>query len=99
VVHTDTTQIDVYRTVNVEREINGTTAAVHANGAAISRYYAPDDVQFLCKEIASLIVEKARSGYQGRTGDQETGVVFYHDAFPQFDIKTIKANYEIPRFG
>ena len=97
VSHTTSTNVDVYRTVNVERGLNGTTAAAHANAVAISRYFAPDDVQFLCKEIATLIVNKALSGYQGRTGDQQTGVVFYNDAFPQYDIARVKANYIMPR--
>ena len=98
VSHTTSTNVDVYRTVNVERGINGTTAAAHANAVAISRYFAPDDVQFLAKEIATLIANKALSGYQGRTGDPQTGVVFYNDAFPQYDIQRVKANYILPRF-
>ena len=97
VAHTTSTSVDAYRTVNVERGINGTTAAAHLNAVAISRYFAPDDVQFLCKEIATLIVNKALSGYQGRTGNAETGVVFYNDAFPQYDIQRVKANYVMPR--
>lgn len=97
VAHLTSTAVDVYRTVTVERGINGTTAAAHANGVAISRYYAPEDIQFLCKEIAMLIVNKAQSGYQGRTGNAETGVVFYNDAFPRYDIERVKANYDIPR--
>ena len=97
VAHADDSAVDVYRTVNVERGMNGTTAAAHLNGAAISRYFAPDDIQFLTKEIATLIVNKAKSGYQGRTGNQEMGVVFYHDAFPRQDIERLKTAYFIPK--
>jgi len=97
--HVDNSQVDVYRTLNVERGVNGTTASAHANGVAISRYYAPDDVQFLTKEIATLIVNKAASGYQGRTGDQTLGVVFYNDAFPKMDIDRIKERYDLRRFA
>lgn len=97
VAHTSGANVDVYRTVNVERAVNGTTASAHANATAISRYLVPDDVLLLCKEIATLSVNKALSGYQGRTGNQETGVITYYDVFPKYDIMTVKKNYRIPR--
>ncbi len=97
VIHADNDDVDVYRTVIVEREVNGTTAAVHLKGVAMSRYFAPDDVQYLTKQIATLIVNKAKGGYQGRTGNQELGVVFYHDAFPQREIDQLRRNYYIPK--
>jgi hypothetical protein len=99
VLHTTSTAVDVYRTVTVTRAVNGTTAAAHANGAAISRYFAPDDIQYLAKQIATLIINKAKSGYQGRTGNAELGVVFYNDAFPRQDIERIKARYNIRSFA
>jgi len=97
VLHADNAPVDVYRTVNVERGMNGTDAAVHVLTTAISRYVVPDDVLLLTKEIATLSVNKALSGYQGRTGNADTGVVFYNDIFPRFDIEQIKKNYYIPR--
>ncbi len=97
VLHADDAAVDVYRTVTVERGVNGTEAAAHALDTAISRYYVPDDVLMLTKEIATLSVNKALSGYQGRTGNADTGVVFYNDIFPRFDIETVKKNYHIPR--
>jgi hypothetical protein len=97
VAHADDTPVDVYRTVQVERGVNGTDAAIHAKNTAISRYFVPDDILYLTKEIATLSANKALGGYQGRTGNQETGVVFYNDAFPQFDIEKVKSNYYIPR--
>lgn len=99
VAHLTGTTVDVYRTAKVERAVNGTTAAEHAKNVAISRYFAPDDIQYLTKQIATLIVNKAKSGYQGRTGNQELGVVFYNDAFPKMEIEQLKANYYIPRGG
>jgi hypothetical protein len=99
VAHADDKAVDVYRTVTVDRGVNGTTAAVHANGVAISRYFVPDDILYLTKEIATLSANKAQGGYQGRTGNDQTGVVFYNDAFPQFDIQKIKENYYIPRLS
>lgn len=97
VAHLTAAAVDVYRTVTVERNVNGTTAATHALNTAISRYFVPDDILYLTKEIATLSANKALGGYQGRTGNQETGVVFYNDAFPQFDIEKVKSNYYIPR--
>jgi hypothetical protein len=97
VIHSGSTAVDIYRTVTVERGVNGTTAATHANGTAMSRYFAPDDIQYLSKQIATLIINKAKSGYQGRTGNQELGVVFYHDAFPRHEIERIKMRYQLPR--
>jgi hypothetical protein len=97
VLHADNAAVDVYRTVTVERGVNGTDAATHALNTAISRYYVPDDVMMLTREIAMLSVNKALSGYQGRTGNADTGVVFYNDIFPRYDIETVKKNYHIPR--
>ena len=93
--HLTATAVDVYRTVNVDRGVNGTTAAAHLNGVSISRYFAPDDIQYLCKQIATLIINKAKGGYQGRTGNAELGVVFYNDAFPKMEIERIKRRYSI----
>lgn len=93
VTHADGTDIDVYRTVTVERAINGTTAAAHTTGTAISRYVAPDDVVFLTKQIATLMINKARGNYAGKTGNPELGEVYYHDVFPRYEIERVKANY------
>jgi len=59
--HTDTTDVYAYRTYTVKRGINGTTAAVHANAIAISRYVAPDDVKYLCVQIAALMLKKQQT--------------------------------------
>lgn len=97
VSHLDNDAVAVYRTVTVERAINGTTAATHANDSAISRYVAPPDVVYLCKQIATLMISKAKSGYAGRSGNADLGTVFYHDAFPRFEIERIKRLYWIPK--
>jgi len=99
VAHADNAQVDVYRTLTVQRNVNGTTAAAHTATTAISRYTAPDDVQFLTRQIATMMINKAKSGYQGRSGNAETGVVFYNDAFPRYDIDRVAENYAIPRAG
>jgi hypothetical protein len=96
VTHANEATLDVFRTVKVERVVNGTSTAIHLNGTAISRYFAPDDIQYLTKQIATLIVNKAKGGYQGRSGNAETGNVFYNDVFPRFEIDNIAQNYYIP---
>ena len=93
--HTTSTAVDVYRTVTVERGVNGTTAAAHANGVSISRHVVPADVNGLCRQIATLIVNKALSGYQGRVGNEQTGVVFYNDAYPRFEIERVRKAYSL----
>ena len=93
--HADLDPVDVYRTVTLERAINGTTAAAHTSGASITRYVPPDDIRFLAVEIATLMVNKAASGFQGRIGKADLGETFYNDAFPQYDIERIKMNYWI----
>ncbi len=94
--HADNSDVDVYRTVSVERGINGTTSAAHASSDAISRYVVPDDILFLTREIATLMLNKAKGGYQGKSGSAETGVVFYNDAFPRDDLERIKQVYFLP---
>ncbi len=94
--HIDTTDVYVYRTVTVERAVNGTTAAEHLKDVVISRYQVPDDILFLTKEIATLMLNKAKSQYQGRTGNEQ-GVIFYNDAFPKQDIERVKQAYMLKR--
>ena len=95
VAHSSGANVDVYRTVTVERAVNGTSAASHDAAKSISRYVVPDDILYLTRQIATLMINKARSGYAGKTGNPELGEVFYHDAFPRFEIERIKQNYEI----
>jgi hypothetical protein len=93
--HSTGAAVDVYRKFVVERGVNGTVAAAHDNATAVSRYLVPDDVLFLCKEIATLMLNKATTGYAGRSGNQELGTVYYNDAFPRFDLERIRDHYTI----
>lgn len=81
----------------VTRAVNGTTAAAHANGVAISRYVPPDDVGYLCRQMAAVMREKARSKYAGKVGSAELGEAFYFQEFPKDPIKEIVRNYKITR--
>lgn len=91
--HAQSTSIEVYRTVNVERGINGTTAATHARTTDIYRYHAPKDVNFLVRQIATLMINKARGNYAGKSASADGGTIFYHEVFPRYEIERIKQNY------
>jgi hypothetical protein len=91
--HANDLAISVYRTYVVSRGVNGTTAAIHTT-AAVSKYLAPDDVNWLCRQIAGLMRMKAASGFAGKTGNAELGEVFYNQEFPS-QIKEIEKNYRI----
>lgn len=91
--HLDDLAIGVYRTYTVKRGVSGTTAATHA-AAAISRYVVPPDVNWLVRQIASLMRMKAASGFAGKTGNAELGETFYFNEFPS-QIKEIRKNYRI----
>jgi len=93
--HDSGKDVDVYRTFTVSRGANGTTAAAHSD-AAISRYVAPEDIRWLCKQMAGLMLKKADSGFSGRVGSPETGETFYLNEFPNSVIEKIERNYFLP---
>lgn len=97
--HANAAAVDVYRTFSVTRAVNGTSPALHALSAAISRYHVPDDINFLCREIAGKMLKFSQSGFAGRTGDTNTGMVEYQFAIPRADVEQIATNYAIPRGG
>jgi len=92
--HANAADVYVYRTFAVKRGINGTTAAAHLT-AAIARYVPPDDVNYLCRQIAGLMLKKAQSGFAGKVGNAELGEVFYFNEFPNDPIKKVMENYRI----
>lgn len=94
--HTSGASILVFRTFNVTRGINGTTAAIHA-AKAIYQYIAPADVNYLCRQIASLMMKKAESGYVGRSGNDDLGSGFWVNEFPRNQIEAVASNY--PWYG
>jgi hypothetical protein len=92
--HSNATDINVYRTFNVVRGANGTTAAAHTS-KALTRQIPPMSINYLCRQIASLMEMKARSGFAGKVGNVELGEVFYHDEFPKKQIRQLKRQYWI----
>lgn len=92
--HLDDAGINVYRTFTVERGVNGTVADSHAD-ATISQMKVPDAVNYLCRQIASLMRMKAASGFSGITGDSEMGQGKYLSEFPPKTISTVLEPYKI----
>jgi len=64
--HTDDTAVHISRTLNIERGVNGTTAATHANATAISKYQPEYSIQDLCQAEVLSGLHQERAGY-GRT--------------------------------
>jgi hypothetical protein len=93
--HADDSAIEVYRTYTITRGVNGTTAAIHLNGVAISRYLPPWDVNWIVREIAGLMYKKARGGFAGKSANAELGEVFYHDEFPKRQVDEVIKNYRL----
>lgn len=91
--------VAAYRSFMVTRACNGTTAAEHASATAISRYLVPEDINYLTRQIAMLMLRKAQGGYTGRSGSAESGESFYLYEFPRDAIERIKNNYYIPGTG
>ena len=84
----------VYRTFTVSRAMNGTTAAAHTS-AAISRYVIPEDVNWLCREVAGLMRMKAKVNFASKSGNSDLGEAYYFNEFPK-QIETIRKNYKLP---
>ncbi len=86
--HVDDSAIAVYRTFTVVRGVNGTTAAAHSAKAA-SQILVPETVNYLCRQIAALMRNKAESGFTGITGNNEMGSGKYYSEFPPNQIATV----------
>lgn len=93
--HLNDAAITVYRTYTIKRGVNGTTAAIHTNGKAISRYVAPWDVNWICRQVAALMHKKARTGFAGKTANAELGEIFYMDEFPKKQVEDVVKNYRL----
>lgn len=93
--HNSAANVDVYRTFAVARACNGTSAAAHSTSTVVKRYAIPDDIVYLARQIAMLMLKKAGSGFAGKTGSPEMGEVFYFHEFPRDEIMRIKRNYSL----
>jgi hypothetical protein len=84
--------VSAYRTFTVQRGANGTTAAAHT-AAAVYQYQAPDDINYLCRQIAALMYKKSETGFIGRSGNDDLGTGFWVNEFPRNQIEAVKGNY------
>jgi hypothetical protein len=90
--HSSGAALNVFRTYAVTRGANGSTPATHT-AAAVSRQVVPPDINYLARQIASLMIKKAQTGYVGRAGNDELGTGFFVNEFPRNQIDAIKKNY------
>jgi hypothetical protein len=97
VAHLTNADVYVLRTYAVDRGCNGTVAAAHLATTPISRMAIPDDVNYLAREIAALMLKKAESSFAGRIGNAETGETFYFNELPKDAINRILGHYRIVR--
>ncbi len=94
--HSSGANVAVFRTFRVDRGINGYTAAAHNTSAAVSMYTVPADVNYLAREIASLMMRKSATAFSGRSGNPESGETFYTHEFPRDVVDRVAANYYLP---
>lgn len=96
--HAINSNVDVYRNFTIERGVNGSTAATHADASVISRQLVPDDVKGLARKIATRMLKDASSGYSGRVGDDATGQSIYTYILPH-ELDEILDAYRIANVG
>ncbi len=84
--------VNVLRTFTVKRGVNGTTAATHTN-AEVFQQVAPGDVNYLARQVASLMKKKADTGFMGRSGNDDLGTGFWVNEFPKNQVEAVKSNY------
>lgn len=92
--HDVDTAIYVYRTLTIERAVNGTTAAAHA-GTLLYKVKLPDDVNYLVRQMAALMRMKAMTGFSGRAGNTDAGESYWVNEFPSRVIEAVRWNYKL----
>lgn len=93
--HSNGATVAVYRTFNVTRGVNGSTAASHSASTAIYQQCPPDDVNALCRKMAGRMLKDAQGGFSGVVGDPTTGQAQYLYVMPH-ELDAVLSNYEIP---
>ncbi len=78
-------------TLTVARGVNGTTAASHAQGAAIAVYQPPADVRQACLRVAAWLYRQKDAGFVAVTGGLR-GQVTVPAALPD-DVQQVFAPY------
>ncbi len=93
--HANAATINVYRTFTIKRGVNGSTAAAHAS-VAVSRYVAPSDIFYLCKQMAGLRMRLEETGFSGKVGGGDSGEPSYITQRPK-NFEAVKKRYMLPR--
>lgn len=93
--HSNGATVSAYRTFNVTRGVNGSTAAEHTSSTAIYQQCAPDDINGLCRKIAGRMLKDAQGGFSGVVGDPNVGQAQYLYVMPH-ELDEILSNYYIP---
>lgn len=96
--HSNGANVDVYRKFTIERGVNGSTAAAHTSGDALTRQIVPSDVNELTRKIATRMLKDASTGYQARVGDDATGQSMYTYVLP-LELDEVMERYRIPQVG
>lgn len=91
--HADNANVDVFRSFNVARNVNGTTAAIHADNSVIDRQMPPEDLKQLARKMASRHLKDSQSGYSGVIGDSTSGQAQYLWITPK-ELADVKLNYK-----
>lgn len=63
-------------TVTVERGVNGTTAATHANGAAVNARRYPGDIETACLLQSARMAREIQTGGAGSVGGEQFAIAF-----------------------
>ena len=82
-------------TLTVERGANGTTAATHSNGAAISRYLYPADVVDATIRVAQRRWRAKEAGLTGDFGGGQVPTVTHRDTETGILLTTV-GHYRLP---
>lgn len=67
----------------VTRGVNGSTAAAHSNGVAVSRRRFPPAIEFACAAQASRMFRSVQTGYAERVASPDTGGYAFSGLYPQ----------------
>ncbi len=94
--HNTDTAIHVFRTFTIQRGVNGTTAATHADAKAIAKYEPEFEIQQLCMAEVLAAYHQESAGWGRSIGPAEAAVEFSGKSLSAFRKSTV-AMYQRPR--
>ena len=69
--HNDNLAVNINRTLTIERGVNGTTGATHANATAISKYIVEREIGMYCVAESIAVYQQERAGWGRQVGAGE----------------------------